>query len=1043
MSLEFKISGIVFEKESRKPLPNLIVRAYDKDLLFDDLLGDASTNNSGYFELRYSKKDFKELFENKPDIYFRIYDPSSNRAIHVTANSVRWNAGADEYFEIAIPKRKLPSFREDTLLLDGWGRVRTEFEVGDNLLINLQKLSPQQSYTIRLLAESIEVFNVSLVSDRYGRIEPTVLWPDIGIGIPRKGGRYAYENFDEALKEMANLRFTIEILEKKNVIRTVTFTIKEIMEQLRLYPISKKGNLQRGLVLGRDDVRIHGRNFPSGAIIDLFLVERQYQWRVGNPIIPIRNLDRSEVIQRIRLSAEESEFTSTLWAREQVRPGRYDVIARVVIEHEFRADERILREADIVSERLITTLVVRDNIYRTKPVYMGCDNAMEIAGKFLSGAPYFMFTNNFPIGTPVRAALDPLGISDDVIGKKVRYYVVEHKSDEEWSLDNSLTDVTGTISEVIVSSSCINYNAETVWDDPQQKGKYDLVADLGNNDPNPALFEADDQFNSPIDMIDGYFVVGFHVTEDPSLPGTQFKAGKTTYDEPAVTIPAVGVWCDWEPDCIWGDTPDQELSLPLRAEVRYPADEVGNDVSVSEIYEKYPLIVVMHGMHTSADPSYEGYTYLLDHLATHGYIAVSIDCNVINDINGNQDTRGYAMLEHLLLLQSMNDNPGLFEGKIDMDKILIMGHSRGGDGVVQAEIYNQTLGYGFNILGVVALAPTDFSGTSPNPLILTTSKFLCIYGSNDGDVRGKEGPATQYTGTGFRFYDRATVEKAMVFIYGATHNRFNTEWDIEWRVDTSSPKVLSRGIHELLLCGYMTAFAQYCLHDLTEQIDYFTGELKIPQVAEVEVHSQYRPITSMRHTVDHFEIYPELDKNSLGGDVTYNNLAGTPEENLLGALNINSPHQTRGLKLKWNNTTATYQTKIPLPEEQRNISEYKFMSFRVTQTVDPDANPQDQPQDFYVRLSTANGGNSRAVRVGYFQTIPYPYKPEFVASVDWEEGHCTKSAMKTVRIPLHAWTIKSLSAPKVDLANVESITFEFLWTLKGEILIDEIEFTKI
>ena len=48
-------------------------------------------------------------------------------------------------------------------------------------------------------------------------------------------------------------------------------------------------------------------------------------------------------------------------------------------------------------------------------------------------------------------------------------------------------------------------------------------------------------FDPPTDMIDGYLNVGFYVTDDPSVPGSYF-VGTTSYSDPAVTIPAVGVW---------------------------------------------------------------------------------------------------------------------------------------------------------------------------------------------------------------------------------------------------------------------------------------------------------------------------------------------------------------------------------------------------------------------------------------------------------------------------------------------------------------------
>src|SRR5207245_820427 len=132
-------------------------------------------------------------------------------------------------------------------------------------------------------------------------------------------------------------------------------------------------------------------------------------------------------------------------------------------------------------------------------------------------------------------------------------------------------------------------------------------------------------------------------------------------------------------------------------------------------------------------------------------------------------------------------------------------------------------------------------------------------------------------------------------------------------------------------------------------------------------------------------------------------------------IDVHSPHQTRGLRLKWNNLTARYDSQIPLTGTARDVSGWSFLSFRVSQKVLSAANPADQLQDLYVRLTTAGGGNSRAVRAGYFRTIPFPYKPEYSGSSAASEDPNTKAAMNTVRIPLFAWTVKALSAPIVDL----------------------------
>jgi hypothetical protein len=1042
MTPQFKISGRVIEKETGRALRGFTVKAYDKDFLFDDLVGVASTDEAGHFFISYSLKDFAELFERRPDLYFVVYAHETHPPIHTTLDAIRWNAGQDESVEIAVPRHKVPvpgGGTEQIEFFDAQHRGGSEFEAGDSLLVSVGALEPDRSYQLRLLdGEHREILTASMIANRFGMIAPTILWPDMGIGIPDKGGRYAFENYEEAQRALGEQTLTLQLLDDGKLKRSGEIRIRNDASARRLFPASLTGGLRRGLLLGEDDLRVVGRNFPAGAHVDLYLVPRRLNWRAGDAFTPVQRKRGGDVQTTVQLSDSASSFSVVLAERDDLLPGSYDILARITRPGEYLREQRRLRETDFISERLMTTLVVRDDIFRYKPIKQGCVMMQkEIAAKMLWGVPEEIeYTNNFPVGTDVWASLDPAGLMPGAIGKKVRYYVVQHKTAAQWSADSSLVNIPTTTPEVITSPSCVNANAALVWSNPTQVGQYDLVVDFGNDAPDPSNYIPDGHFNPPTDMIDGYMTVGFHVTRDPSLPGT-FAVGQTSFNDPAVTIPAVGVWAP-PPQNLWGNTPSGTLSLPLTAEVRYPAAIAGMNVPVSAAQANYPVVVVMHGMHTSADPSHLGYNYLLDHLASHGFIAVSIDCNAINDINGTQDTRAHAMLEHIALLDSKNSNPGLFSGKIDMTRIGIMGHSRGGDGVVQAEVLNQSMALGRNIKAVVALAPTDFSGISPSPLNLTSSKFLCIYGSNDGDVWGGSGPATQYTGTGFRFYDRASVEKAMVFIYGATHNRFNTEWGTEWKVDSASPKILSVTQHQNLLRGYMTAFMQVHLQGRAEQRDYFNGTLKIPQASGVEVHCQYKPQSVL--PLDSFESAPAINQNSLGGNVNHASLDGPPAEDVMAALDANSPHQTRGLRLKWNSAAAVYHSE--LPAGQRNVSSWKFLSFRVAQKVGSAANPANQARDFRVRLSTAGAGPSRAVRAGYFDAIPFPYKPEYITAFDASEGPNTKAALKTVRIPLYAWTIKCLNVPIVDLTNVESVSFEFDYDASGELEIDDIEFTE-
>jgi len=105
--MAFKIHGKVIEKETGKGIPNLTVKAIDKDLFFDDLLGAVTTDKNGNFEIRYDKEDFQELFfDKKPDIYIEIKNPE-REVIYTTEDKVRYEAGETEKFNIKISKNKI------------------------------------------------------------------------------------------------------------------------------------------------------------------------------------------------------------------------------------------------------------------------------------------------------------------------------------------------------------------------------------------------------------------------------------------------------------------------------------------------------------------------------------------------------------------------------------------------------------------------------------------------------------------------------------------------------------------------------------------------------------------------------------------------------------------------------------------------------------------------------------------------------------------------------------------------------------------------
>jgi len=103
MSFRFRVSGVVREEGTGRPLIDLVVRAYDADVISDDFLGETHTDADGRFAIVFTQVAFRDVKESRPDLYLVIADASGKRVLHSTRSEVRNDAGVDERFAIEIP----------------------------------------------------------------------------------------------------------------------------------------------------------------------------------------------------------------------------------------------------------------------------------------------------------------------------------------------------------------------------------------------------------------------------------------------------------------------------------------------------------------------------------------------------------------------------------------------------------------------------------------------------------------------------------------------------------------------------------------------------------------------------------------------------------------------------------------------------------------------------------------------------------------------------------------------------------------------------
>ena len=235
-------------------------------------------------------------------------------------------------------------------------------------------------------------------------------------------------------------------------------------------------------------------------------------------------------------------------------------------------------------------------------------------------------------------------------------------------------------------------------------------------------------------------------------------------------------------------------ALPLQARVWMPDDE-----------GPFPLVLIVHGNHSMEDFSDPGYGYLGELLASRGIILASVDENFINgtfsarvdvlsDTPGLQeenDARGWLLLEHLRQWRDWSEQPGHpLHGKADMDRVALIGHTRGGEADGIAAAFNSLdrypddatvdFDFGFNLRGVIAIAPV-YGQYEPRerPTPVRDVNYFTIHGDMDGDVQSFEGIAqysrVSFPGDDFRF-------RSGLYVVGANHGQFNTTWE---NLDTS------------------------------------------------------------------------------------------------------------------------------------------------------------------------------------------------------------------------------------------------------------------
>ncbi|HEY0169464.1 MAG TPA: hypothetical protein VGB98_00305 [Pyrinomonadaceae bacterium] len=519
-------------------------------------------------------------------------------------------------------------------------------------------------------------------------------------------------------------------------------------------------------------------------------------------------------------------------------------------------------------------------------------------------------------------------------------------------------------------------------------------------------------------------------------------------------------------------------AVELKASVHYPTALAGGP---------YPLIVFMHGRHATCYrgstatlrwpcrstetviPSYQGYDYIAQNLASNGYIVVSVSANGINAYDNNvtdlgMQARAELIQRHLQQWNTFNTAGAApfgtrFVGKVNLQRVGTMGHSRGGEGVVKHYAYNASLGSPYGVKAVLPLAPVNFNRTVANRVPLSVVLPYC-----DGDVNDNQG---------VHFYDDArynvagdAAPKHTIQVMGGNHNYFNTVWTPgmfpagtadDWGYTTGGgndaqcgtvagnhrlTSAQQRGVGLTYISATMRAYAGA----ESQFLPYLTGEAAPPPSALTnEIHVSYHaPDTAAtRRDVNRLLTSTNLTTNTLGGATTQ---AGVTPHDLCGGASpqpqhclpstqatTRQPHTTvsarattvRGLsqlRTGWSAITAAYANDLPLGA--RDVSGFRWLTFRVGVNFADTRNPSGIGQNFTVVLTDGAGATSSVTVASYADVLFYP--PGSV-------GPVPKILLNTARLPVSAFS-------GVNLSDIRTVRFKFDQSPSGALLISDVAF---
>jgi len=483
----------------------------------------------------------------------------------------------------------------------------------------------------------------------------------------------------------------------------------------------------------------------------------------------------------------------------------------------------------------------------------------------------------------------------------------------------------------------------------------------------------------------------------------------------------------------------------------------------------FPLVLIVHGNHAMEDFSDPGYAYLGELLASQGFIVASIDENFLNlsladyadpfalRMGDENKARAWLLLEHLAQWRAWNaDIRHPLHGKIDMDRIALVGHSRGGEAVAIANAFNDLgafpddatvpFDFHFHLRAIAAIAPVDGQyDPDGRPTPMRDQNYFVIQGNMDGDLTSFMG-SSQYSRATFTRGNDAF--KASLYVKGANHGQFNTAWGrndfgLPYKFLLDERQILAPDAQRQIAKVYLSAFLQATLQGKTGYRPLFedarngAGWLPDDYVVSNYADGKTKWLATYEEDID-------PSTGSMPG-VTIDGTNLTAWRESYVSLKY-TPLDSHVALLAWDSrahkTGANYRIDLLFPPETAADTALVFSASQSEIATLPAAfwingslrNPDRKPLDWTIVLTDTNGETAR-LPLSHDQVLYPQVKGETRRLGLIDTAPHSEIVMRRFRFPLTDFLTVN---PKLNLARLAQIRFDFDRSKRGAIALDDV-----